>query len=212
MSDLLDQVSRFRQWAAAHAVRYGERECEYDAWPSLYGAVTAFLDDPRRAAEWSPAEWDALLYAVARDNETQLLARTLRERGFDLLLFAAQAARHAGEPDAKWQLAAELGHCPPLTAVAEELLLAFANDPAEYVRRRALQSLARLASPHTERIAITEWARPDDAQQWARMNALHALHLIDSPALPPLLAEAELDPRKHLSDFAKHMRAAATPT
>jgi hypothetical protein len=93
----------------------------------------------------------------------------------------------------------------------EACLLAFARDGDEYVRRRALESLARLGSAHTERVALDEWDRPHEHQQWARMNALWALHKVGSAALHRLLEDAERDPREHLSGFARRLRAGDVP-
>ncbi len=204
MGDLLTEVARFREWAIAYSStgQYGEWECDYESWGSLYDAVLGFLAG-RPFALWSEAELRAVLYAIARDNEIQHLAGEVRKRHPELLPLLAGAALRIGERDDRWQLAVELDH---LGGVAEPLLLALAQDEHEYVRRHALQSLLRLGSPTVERLALTAWHRSDEDQEWARMMALFCLYKIGSPQLEPLLAEAERDGRQYLREYAERIR------
>ena len=106
----------------------------------------------------------AVLYAIARDNEMQHLAREIRRRQPELLLPLARAIR-MGERNDRWQLAVEL-RCVGLGA--EQVLLEM-GDEHEYVRRRALESLARVGSPAVEGLALAAWHRPDEDQEHARV-------------------------------------------
>jgi hypothetical protein len=207
MPELLTEVERFRSWAATlpPAERGGEWECDYNNWNALYTAVLTFVD-ARPLTSWSPEELSAVLYAVARDNEMQHLSHEIRERGDDLLLNLAEASLKVGEADAKWQLATELGNVETDVGRREELLRVLARDQQEYVRRRALQSLAHTRSPKTEQLALEAWSRADESQEWARMMALWALHHIRSPRLETLLEEAERDARPYLSEYAAKIR------
>lgn len=205
--DLLTEVGRFRAWADSypHAVRTSEWECDYDSWPSLYDAVLEFVAS-RPLESWSADEFQAVLYAIARDNEMQHLAREIRRRRPELILPLAGAAIRIGERDDRWQLAEELGQLGRSGGEAERLLLRLAHDEHEYVRRRALGALARLGSPLVEELALEAWHRPDEDQEWARMMALECLRSVGSPHLEPLLAEAERDAREYLPGFAKGLR------
>lgn len=165
------------------------------------------LVDQKPFASWSADELSAVLYVVARDNEMEYLSREIRERAGDLLLDLAEASLRVGEPEARWQLATELGYASTGAARRDQLLLRLARDEDEYVRRRSLQSLARLGSPATEQVALEAWSRPDESQQWARMMALWALHRVGSARLEPLLAEAERDDRPYLSGYAEKIRS-----
>ena len=204
MADLMAEVGRFRTWADAypHAGRYGEWECDYEAWPSLHQAVLGFVAG-RPFESWSEAEVRAVLYAIARDNEIQHLAREVRERHPELVPPLAWAALRVGERDDRWQLAVELGRLGP---ESEPLLLEMASDEHEYVRRQALQSLLQIGSPAVEELALDAWHRPDEDQEWARMMALYCLHKLGSPRLEQLLAEAERDARKYLRGYAERIR------
>lgn len=207
MSDLLPTVEHFRSWAAAYpaAERRGEWECGYEDWGTLYEAVLTFVNQ-RPFPSWSGDELSAVLYAVARDNEIGHLSRKIREHGDGLLLNLTEAGVRVGEADAKWQLAAQLGHAVEDAPRRDQLLQTLAQDGHEYVRRRALESLARTESPATEQVALEAWSRADESQQWARMMALWALHHIRSSRLEPLLAEAERDERPYLSEYAAKVR------
>lgn len=205
MSILTVEVGRFRTWADGYpaARRSGEWECDYEAWPALYDAVLGFV--ARQPFEaWSEADLRDVLYAIARDNETQHLAREIRERHPELLPPLVRAAMAQGERDDRWQLAVELGHAGG--ADAEALLLELAADPHEYVRRMALQSLTHLRSPAAERLALEAWHRPGPDQEWARMMALWSLNELESPRLASLLEDAERDERQYLRGYAERMR------
>ncbi|MBX9583912.1 MAG: HEAT repeat domain-containing protein [Gemmataceae bacterium] len=210
MSDLLTEVGRFRAWAdAEYAVppdqRGGEWECDYGSWTDLRAAVLAFVA-ARPFDSWSAEELRAVLYAIARDNEIEYLARQVRSRHPDTFVALAAAAIGGDEPNARWQLAEGLGQLRRAGGEEERLLLALARDGHEYVRRRALGALARLGSPAAEGLALAAWDRPDENQEWARMMALWALHRIESPHLSRLLDEAERDPRQYLPGYAARVR------
>lgn len=207
MPELLSEVNQFKEWAATFlpGCRGGEWECEYSNWPSLHQAVLEFVSD-RPVAAWSEDELQAVLYAVARDNEIEYLAREIRTRSPETLIGLALSAVTHGEPDAKWQIAEQLGRLKSEEASLEMRLLNFAHDADEYVRRRSLQALARRGSPAVEELALLSWNQPDAMQQYARMAALWSLHRIGSPLLGPLLDEAECDERPYLSGFAQKVR------
>jgi HEAT repeat protein len=204
--DLILEVARFRRWADDFPIenRSPEWECDYPDWRSLYEAVLGLVSS-RPFQHWSEVELEAVLYAVARDNEIQHLAREIRS--YPELLFAlAKIAAECGEPDAKWQLAEELGQLGQCGQETEMLLVTLASDADEYVRRRSLHALARLRSQRVEELAMKEWHRPDENQQWARINVLSCLHRVRSSLLEPLIVDAERDERPHLADFAKRVR------
>lgn len=204
MADLMTEVGLFQAWADAclPAGRYGEWECDYNSWPLLHSAVLEFIAS-RRFESWSEAEIRAVLYAIARDNEIQYLAREIRERNPELLEPLARAALRMGEQGDRWQLAHELGW---LGEVSEPLLREMVRDEHEYVRRQALRSLLRVGSPAVEENALAAWNRSDENQEWSRMMALYCLHKVDSPQLEPLLAEAEREGPQYLREYAGKIR------
>ncbi|GAA0697800.1 hypothetical protein GCM10009429_25690 [Dyella marensis] len=203
MPNPLLEVDKFKAWAGTYpsTERYGEWECDYTEWPALHAAVLEFVAS-RPFDHWQRGEQTQVLYAIARDNEIEYLAEEIRTRHPELLLSLAQASLEIDERDARWQLAVQLAW---LGVQAEPLLLKMADDEHEYVRRRALQSLLRIDSPSVEKFALAAWHRPDEAQQWARMNALYCLQGIGSSQLPALLAEAEKDARPYLREYASRI-------
>lgn len=205
MAELLAEVARFRAWAGDRPpddLPPGEWECDYPHWGDLYEAVLGHLvSSPPES--WSPEEWQAVLYTLARDNESEHLAEEIGLHHPATLVALAEEALARGEPDARWQLAEQLGQ---EHVEAERLLLILASDEAEYVRRRALGALARLGSPALERLALDAWQREDEHQEYARMVALDCLQQVGSPHLERLLAEAEQDDRPHLRNFAGRIR------
>ena len=206
MAGLLTEISLFREWVKGYPAdrRSGEWEFDYERWGELYAAVLNYVA-AGPVQDWPDEALKAVLYAVARDNEMQHLSRETRLRHPAQLVALARAALSRGEPDARWQLADELGHLGHV-GEAERLLLILVRDEQEYVRRRALGALARISSPSVEQLALETWHRPDEHQEWARMMALDCLYRVGSSQLGQLLAEAERDERQNLRDFAKRVR------
>ena len=209
MANLLAEVDKFRSWAITNPStgRYGEWECDYMEWAALHDAVLKFVAN-RPFDAWSRTECAQVLYAIARDNEIQYLSREIRKRHPELLQPLARAALDIGERDDRWQLAVELRY---LGAESEVLLLEMTRDENEYVRRHALESLLRIGSPAAEEVAMAAWHRPDAEQQWSRMMALYCLHHMASPQLEGLLAQAEVDEREFLREYAIRIRRGEPP-
>ena len=207
LADLMTEVGRFREWAEGVplGLRSRDWECDYDRWNELYDAVLSYVG-ANPPESWSDEAGQAVLYALARDNEMEHLSEEIRTRHPAALVALTRAALSQGEREARWQLANELGYLPDARGETEELLLILACDEDEYVRRQALGALARIGSPSVERLALEAWNRPDENQEWARMMVLDCLRKIRSPHLAPLLGEAERDERPYLRDFAKYLR------
>lgn len=206
--ELLEEVSRFQAWAASYPEdsRSGEWECDYGAWPALHLAVRQFLDS-KPFASWSMEETRAVLYAIARDNEIEYLARIVREEHATLLIPLAHAARGMGECDDRWQLAEQIGRLgTPVGEEEEAVLLLFVADEHEYVRRRALGALALIGSSRAEGEAARIWEIDDPCQEWARMQCLWTLHRVGSPQLESYLRRAESDSSHHLRAYAERVR------
>src|SRR5262245_24098654 len=173
MGDLLTEVGEFRRWAEEvnpAGTRMGEWECDYKNWPALCTAVVEFVAS-KPFAEWSGNETSAVLYAIARDNESEYLAQVIRERHVEILVPLARASVELGERDDRWQFAEQLGRLGRAGGPEEGILRVLVRDEHEYVRRKALRALARLASPCVESEALRAWECPDVDQEWARMMA-----------------------------------------
>jgi HEAT repeat protein len=202
-SRLLDEVQRFRTWAASRPHHEGAWECDYKAWSELREAVVSFLDAVA-PEEWRPATTEALLYAIARDWDIGSLAYELKTRPRHLRA-AVQAAVNSTEADAKWQLARALTDVD--AAAAHPILETLAFDGDEYVSRRALLDLGRIRSPLVEQLADRAWAT---GHEYQRIAAIQALHEIDSPRLNDFLALAEQDGREYLGVNARRIRLERT--
>jgi HEAT repeat protein len=205
---LLDQeVARFRSWADEYdGPRQGEWECNYPHWPAFYGATLAYITDSQ-VDEWDDTIADALLYAIARDNEIEYIARHLGQMS-EKLFALVHAALRAGERDAQWQLAEQLAHFPDRQET-EPLLLALAANADEYVRRRALMALGNIKSVKVETLVGQAW---DSGDEYQRMAVLDALHNLQSPRLARYLELAQEDGRKYLTGFADRIRRGELPS
>lgn len=195
------EIGQFKKWAEGESKQSGEWESYYEEWGSLYQSVQEFIASNSCGA-WTPKEIDELLYILARDNECGIIIDLLRDTRPESILFLAGKAVQSKERDAKWQLAAALGEMPMANNTFELLLLDFVNDEDEYVRRQAVKALARIGSPQTELLALREWERESESQQWARMNVLWCLKRIRSPYLDEFLEKAFHDGRTYLAEYA----------
>jgi HEAT repeat protein len=139
-----------------------------------------------------------LLYVIARDNEVEHVLSLLSDS--QTLALAAFAVSE-GEPDAKWQLSVRLGQLEPAIET-EEVLLQFASDANEYVRRRTIMTMADLGLKSTEPHA---WAAWNSGDQYQRMAALHVLQRLQSGQLGHFIELALADGREHLVTMAKNM-------
>ncbi|WP_227245324.1 hypothetical protein [Paraburkholderia caribensis] len=133
-----------------------------------------------------------MLYAIARDNEMEHIAQELSGRP-EALLELARFALRSLEPDAKWQLAAQLGTLSTNKAEAETLLLRLVDDADEYVSRRSLLALGVLKSVHAESLAEKAWLT---GHEYQRIAALRVLKDIASSKLTEYAQFAEEDGRK----------------
>lgn len=184
------EVQRFRDWADRYprARTYGEWECDYEDWGVLYHAYVDHLD--RIAPEqWNDQDRDALLYALARDNELERLKEELAERPGHLLALARHGLQ-SPEHNARWQLADALATLGCDHPEAADLLEQFVLDQDEYVRRRALLALGRLDAPRAEELALRAW---DTGLEYQRIAALCVLEEISSPLLRNFLEQAAED-------------------
>lgn len=144
-----------------------------------------------------------LLYIIARDNEMQELAKEVA-RNPDNLVCLAERATASPERDAKWQLAVELSRLERRPPQVESLLLRFAHDDDDYVRRRSMLALADTGSAKVEGLVAPVWETGDEHQ---RMAVLYALWKTGSPQLDTYLAQAEADGRQYLVGYAARIRA-----
>jgi hypothetical protein len=200
------QVALFKQWASAKPAgsfssEYGEWECDYPDWHSLWAAAASVIQSVPSHL-WTDDCSDDLLYAIARDNETEYIAEQLSGKGEGLLKLARLSVG-SSEPEAKWQLAVLLGQLSSDKTSAEALLLILVNDEDEYVSRRALLALGALKSLHAESLAEKAWL---SGHEYQRIAALWVLKDIASSKLAEYVLLAGEDGRKYLVNNAREIQ------
>jgi HEAT repeat protein len=202
------EVARFKAWAAGYPVerRNGEWECDYGNWEQLSQAFLAHLDScsPQNACA---SDISDILYAVARDNETEELGAELAERRH-WFLFLLPHALLSDDDHVKWQFAAQLGNGRLLFADAEFALLKLVQDDREYVSRRALKALGQIGSSHAEGLCVRAWAT---GHEYQRVMALWVLNEINSPRLAEYLACAREDGRTFVVSNAVKIEQSIPP-
>jgi hypothetical protein len=149
MSTLAQEVAKFRKWASVRqspdyrpdkfSHSDSEWECDYPNWQDFYAAVGGFLETTARRT-LAADELGLLLYALARDNEDEVILQRLEECPA-VALQAVQAAVSFPDTDARWQAAVLAGKIG-----AADTVRRFLDDDAEYVRRRASFALQEMES------------------------------------------------------------------
>jgi HEAT repeat protein len=202
LAELKKAIEEFKVWADRYSVgdRSGEWECDYEQWPRICTAFSAYLDT------CAPQKWDdeiieLLLYILARDNEVEILKNELMSRPAHLMALA-EAGIHSIEQDARWQLADALGGAELRADEVEPLLERFFNDEDEYVSRRALLALGRRRSPKAEVLAQRAW---ETGLEYQRIAALEVLSSLNSQTLSSYLVLAQQDGREYLASSASRI-------
>ena len=168
----------------------------------MYDAAFELIDS-KDCAAWTPEETSDLLFLIANDN-LDFIAERLGKTPTKLLALAT-AALTCSDPDAKWPLAVELGMLLEQKNEAESILFSFAYDENEYLRRRALLSLASLKSDKSEAIAERAW---ESGHLYQRIAALSVLNKISSAKLQEYLKKAHEDGREYLVKNALQIESA----
>ncbi len=200
---LAGEVERFKMWASTIPVYESstEWECDYPKWPALYSAVFDILNTSY--VHWSEKVIKDILYAVARDNECNIIIEKIGDNKA-LLLFLAQYARNSEEKDAKWQFAEALGELPEdCREMAEVSLLILVKDQDEYVSRRALIALGRINSSQAEVFAERAW---NSGLEYQKIASLSVFNEMSSPRLTQFLDMAAQDESTYVRKKADEIR------
>lgn len=200
---LHEEAARFRTWALGREGRYGEWECDYDEWPAFLKAAEDAIAETERGQLDSDDALN-LLYAIARENETEWLRRFLIGYPRTLRSLAIRSASYP-DCDAKWQLACSVAAARLPDAV--EILQPFLTDQDEYVRRRSLLALSPLCPSQAERLAITGI---DSASDYSRMAALEVLHDIGYVHFLDAASKLCSDPNEYVRKRAEELIANKT--
>jgi len=201
---LFTHINQFKQWALEHYPLlqdelYGEWESEYEEWNEIYTSFHSFLAQSH-PSQWSKEEKDELLYIIARDNDSGILASNRTE---EALIVITEHSLQQGTRDSKWQLVTELPRLNNKQAAAS-LVEAMVTDEDEYVSRRALMELATINPAKVEHYASIFWNRTlfGNNNEYQRMAVLNALNRIKSPQLPHYIQLAKEDGRDYLLNLA----------
>lgn len=208
---LLEQAKKFHKWqettypGITTAEIGGEWEVDYPDWNDTYYAFCHVLN--KMDAETADnILLNEMLYLIARDNDCESLIHetTLHTNWFERL---CRFVITSNENEAKWQFAAYLPECQ-CSQEAKDLILDFANDPHEYVSRRALMAMPGLRPDCVEKFATLFWKRDcytAELQQYQRIAVLFSLDSIHSSLLPQYLEWAKKDGRRYLMEYAKEI-------
>ncbi len=147
---------------------------------------------------------DDMLYAIARDNESESIMDMLTEHSewFSLLCRASIASPYT---NAKWQFAKALAHHG--SDDLKSMIYEFLDTGDEYTERMALQSLAYIDPVQAERYAGIFWDRNKyEHDKYQKIMVLHVLYMIRSELLEKYLDIAERSDSTALRTNAQQIR------
>lgn len=216
VEELLRSINQFRAWQAARFPERspceisGEWETWYVDWVEINTAFCKVLQEAEPKTE-DKHLLDEMIYIIARDNECELLIEELVEypKWFGVLCHHSLSTEEA---DAKWQFASYLSRCECGHEI-KELILAFVEDPNEYVCRRALLAMPSIYPDKVSYYAELFWKRElyaSELQEYQRMAALTVLHEVHSPLLDVYLEKAKEGEGKYLRQCAEKIEGAVT--
>ena len=202
MSELSDEVKRFKNWAANGNYWSVEETWLYKRWDEFFDAAITVMDQFREGD--IPTDLvDDLLFAIAMDEECEDLAEHLVDAPL-LLRTLAKAVVNHGEPDAKWLIAKSVAEAN--LDDAADLIRPLLKDSCEYVRRRSLMAFAPFSPSEAEAIAIADLS---DDFEYTRMVAISVLHTVRSPQLGAWLDQLENDTSEYVRHKVQELRSAA---
>ena len=205
---LFTEIDKFDNWARSlYSIPQddigGEWECGYKDWGQIYSAFEAFVSsaDP---TSWSDPEKGRLLYIIARDNETELLAHDLPDQA--VIVLAAYALSN-GHRDDKFQLAKRLSIISD-EEIAANLLEQLVNDEDEYVCRIALMELAKVKAEKIEYYAELFWNRNKygEMDEYQKMAVLQSLKASGSKQLGHYIQLAKQQGGQYLQQSASRLQ------
>ena len=204
------KVLAFRKWAEKY---YPERTEDNDNGEWCFGtefdemydaAVELIENEPAEAADEQVI--DDLLYALARDNECELIAQILEDHD-DWFSLLCRKCMESPYTNAKWQLAVRLRNYSGSDGL-KELIYGFLSSGDEYTERMALESLAYICPEKAEEYAVRFWERDKyEHDEYQKIMALHVLYKIKSAELEKYLRLAESSEYSYLRINAEEIRA-----
>lgn len=152
---------------------------------------------------------DDLLYAIARDNECEILVQETGKLN-DWFSLLCRKSLQSPYTNAKWQFAKELKNHRNNDEL-KELIFDFLSTGDEYTERMALESLAFIEPEQAEKYAILFWDREKYAEgsyedEYQKIMALHVLYKVNAACLDKYLRLAEESNYHYLKMNAAEIR------
>lgn len=150
-----------------------------------------------------------LLYAIARDNECEIIVQEAGKYN-DWFSLLCRKSLQSPYTNAKWQFAKELKNHNNNDSLID-LIFDFLSTEDEYTERMALESLAFIDPDQAEKYAIVFWNRgkyPKGSyeDEYQKIMALHVLHKVNSASLEKYLDIAEQSDYHYLKINAQEIR------
>lgn len=202
------KVQAFKKWAE---INYPDITEDNDSGEWCFGrefdemhsaAVEMIRSCPVSAA--SEENISDLLYAVARDSESEIIADVLDDHDGWFALLCGKCLSYP-YTNAKWQFAKRLKDHSG--GELKDLIYDFLSAGDEYTERMALDSLAYICPGQAERYALRFWDRNIyEHDEYQKITVLHVLYQTGSGHLEEYLTKAESSDSVYLKKNAEAIR------
>lgn len=203
----------FQEWASSLNEKHKESpewESDWSQWDASYRVIEAYLESTSQQS-LTESECTDLLFILARDSENQEIQINLSKHPNKIRQLTA-ATNKVNEPHASWQLADIISDTDLDIEIKIDLLEGFLKSDDEYVRRRALNSFAKIShcnfgdvelKKRTELHASNAW---ESGNEYQMISALWALHEIGSKKAEVYIESGLENPSKIIRDAAKEVK------
>ena len=207
--ELHTKVRRFKKWAETNDPEKTEDNdngewCFCSEFDEMYSAAVDIIQNNPASVATDQIISD-LLYAIARDNESEIIAQVLENYNDWFSLLCTKCLR-SPYTNAKWQFAIRLRNYSGNDNL-KNLIFEYLSTGDEYTERMALQSLAFIYPEQAEKYAIKFWNRNIyEYDEYQKIMVLHVLYQIKSVYLNNYLEIAEKSNYKYLKVNAEEIR------
>ncbi|WP_028506352.1 hypothetical protein [Ruminococcus sp. FC2018] len=196
--DLHKKVQLFKKWAKKTYPNITEDNdngewCFCKEFDDMFSSAMELIQKAS-ASSADDQMIDDLLYAIARDNECEILVQETGKLN-DWFSLLCRKSLQSPYTNAKWQFAKELKNHRNNDEL-KELIFDFLSTGDEYTERMALESLAVIEPAQAEKYAVLFWNREKYAEgsyedEYQKIMALHVLYRVKSACLDKYLRLAE---------------------
>lgn len=206
------EVKKYKKWLSKYYPEIDENNDNGETigpnFDAMISSATEYIEETK-PYDTSDEDIDAILYCMARDNESEVLADCLSEQ-YEWFSKLAEVCIKTNYTTAKWQLAKRLPKYKNDDKIAN-LIYDYIKIDDEYTQRMSLFSLAEIYPDAAEKYAVDFWKRDkykgdSYSEEYQKIMVLYVLEKIKSNKLSYYIEEAKKSDYIYLKKMQKKLR------